>query len=78
MFQKLLAGHVAAAIVENGYDQVGGFVASASAVAGLRTPADLLAAYGVEATPDFVDVVRFEQPRLATISEPPPKNNEAD
>lgn len=70
VFQKLLAGHIATAIVENGYDQVGGFVASASAVAGLRTPAELLAAYGVEASPDFVDVVRFEQPRMSTVSEP--------
>ena len=30
----------------------------------------MLAAYGVDAAPHFVDVVRFEQPRLATFIEP--------
>lgn len=69
VLQKLLTAPVATAIVENGADQVGGFVTSASAVVGLRTPAELLAAYGVEGSPQFVDVVRFEQPRLATFSE---------
>jgi hypothetical protein len=44
VLQKLLAAPIAAAIVETGYDQVGGFVASASEAATLRTPAALLAA----------------------------------
>lgn len=70
VLQKLLTAPIAAAIVETGSDQVGGFVTAASAVAGLRTPADLLAAYGVDAIPPFVDVVRFEQPRLAGFSVP--------
>ena len=70
VLQKLLTAPIAAAIVEAGSDQVGGYVTEASAVAGLRTPADLLAAYGVDATPQFVDIVRFEQPRLATFTRP--------
>lgn len=70
VLQKLLTAPIAAAIVEAGSDQVGGYVTAASSVAGLRTPADLLAAYGVDANPQFVDVVRFEQPRLAPISTP--------
>jgi hypothetical protein len=65
VLQKLLAPPVAAAIVEKGSDQVGGFVTPASEVAGLRTPAELLAAFGMNAAPQFTDVVRFEQPRLA-------------
>ncbi|MBE1548112.1 hypothetical protein GGC64_002120 [Mycobacterium sp. OAS707] len=70
VLQKLLTAPIAAAIVESGSDQVGGYVAAASAAASLRTPADLLAAYGVDGTPEFVDVVRFEQPWLATLSMP--------
>jgi hypothetical protein len=70
VLQKLLAGPAAAAIVDTGADQVGGFVTAASAVVGLNTPAQLLAAYGVDAAPQFVDVVRFEQPRLALLSGP--------
>lgn len=70
VLQKLLTAPIAAAIVEAGSDQVGGYITAASAVAGLRTPADLLAAYGVDATPEFVDVVRFEPPRLAQFSRP--------
>ena len=70
VLQKLLTASVAAAIVENGNDQVGGYVAAASEAAGLRTPAELLAAYGVDAAPQFADVVRFEQPRLATLDPP--------
>ena len=72
VLQKLLAAPVAAAIVETGSDQVGGLVTAASEVASLRTPAQLLAAYGVEATPEFADVVRFEQPRLTVLT--PPEN----
>ena len=70
VLQKLLATPVASAIVDNGLDQVGGYVTEASAVAGLRTPAELLAEYGIDAAPDFADVVRFEQPRLATFTKP--------
>lgn len=70
VLQKLLAGPTASAIVETGHDQVGGFVTDARAVVGLRTPAELLAAYGIEGTPEFVDVVRFEQPRPARFSAP--------
>ncbi|KUI39785.1 hypothetical protein [Mycobacterium sp. GA-2829] len=70
VLQKLLNSNTATAIVENGHDQVGGYVTMASEVAGLRTPADLLGAYGVTGAPEFVDVVRFSQPRLATFSAP--------
>nr|WP_155910561.1 MULTISPECIES: hypothetical protein [unclassified Mycolicibacterium] len=66
----MLAAPISHAIVESGLDQVGGYVTEASAVDSLRTPADLLAAYGVDAAPDFADVVRFEQPRLATFTKP--------
>jgi hypothetical protein len=71
LLQKLLTAPVAAAIVETGSDQVGGYVAAASEVAALRTPSDLLAAYGIDGSPEFADVVRFGQPRLATFSAPP-------
>lgn len=70
VLQKLLNTPLASDIVQNGADQVGGYVTAASEVAGLRTPAEVLAAYGVEAAPEFVDVVRFEQPRLTTFSLP--------
>ncbi|TLH66907.1 hypothetical protein C1S80_06450 [Mycolicibacterium aubagnense] len=70
VLQKLLAAPISHAIVESGLDQIGGYVTEASAVVGLGTPVDLLAAYGVDAAPDFADVVRFEQPRLATFSKP--------
>ncbi len=71
VLQKLLTGRAAAAIVELGEDQVGGFVAEAGAATSLRTPAELLAAYGIDANPEFADVVRSEQPRLAACSNPP-------
>lgn len=70
VLQKLLNSPATSAIVQNGSDRVGGYVSAASAVAVLRTPAEVLAAHGVEGTPEFVDVVRFEQPRLATFSAP--------
>lgn len=70
VLQKLLNAAAASAIVQNGSDQVGGYVSAASAVAVLRTPADVLAAHGVEGAPEFVDVVRFEQPRLTTFGAP--------
>ncbi len=70
VLQKLLAAPIARAIVEAGFDEVSGYVTAASAVAGLRTPGELLAAYGVDAAPQFVDVIRFRQPRLARFSTP--------
>lgn len=70
VLQKLLNAPLGSAIVQNGADQVGGYVTAASAVARLRTPAEVLGAYGVEAAPEFVDVVRFEQPRLTTFTTP--------
>lgn len=69
VLQKLLTGAVASAIVEDGLDQVGGYVASAAEIARL-TPAELLAAYGIDGDPEFVDVVRFHPPSLATFSTP--------
>ncbi|MEH3130775.1 MAG: hypothetical protein PGN27_12550 [Mycolicibacterium neoaurum] len=70
VLQKLLNAPQATAIVQNGEDQVGGYVVAASAVVGLRTPAETLAAYGVDGAPEFVDVVRFGQPRLTSFSPP--------
>jgi hypothetical protein len=70
VLQKLLTATVASGIVEAGYDQAGGYVTAASEVLELRTPAQLLAAYGVQAAPEFADVVRFAQPRLAAFSAP--------
>lgn len=71
VLQKLLNTTQATSIVQAGADQVGGYVSAASAVAGLRTPADVLAAHGIDASPEFVDVVRFEQPRLTNFTVPP-------
>lgn len=65
VLQKLLTGAQASAIVENGHDQVGGVVARAGDLAGLRTPQAVLAAHGIEGAPEFVDVVRFAMPRLS-------------
>lgn len=70
VFQKLLAAPAAKAIVETGYDRVGGLVVAAAEVTALSTPAELLAAYGVDAAPEFADVVRFVQPPLAVVSPP--------
>lgn len=70
VLQKLLNATQASSIVQGGADQVGGYVSAASAVASLRTPAEVLAAHGIDAAPEFVDVVRFEQPRLTAFSAP--------
>ena len=70
VLQKLLTAPIASAILESGLDQVGGVVAEASKALGLLTPGELLAAYGVDAAPEFADVVRFEPPRLATFTRP--------
>lgn len=71
VLQKLLTADLGRAIVEDGYDQVGGIVVSAADAAALDTPDLLLAAYGFDATgQEYVDVVRFELPPLATLSKP--------
>ena len=70
ILQKLLNSALSTAIVDTGDDQVGGYVSDAAAAANLQTPQQLLAAYGVEGAPQFVDVVRFEQPRLASLRQP--------
>lgn len=70
VLQKLLTGAIASAIVGDGLEQIGGYVTSAAEVARL-SPAELLAAYGIDGNPEFVDVVRFHPPRLATFSTPP-------
>jgi hypothetical protein len=61
VLQKLLAAPVSNAIVEFGFDQVGPFVAAAAESVTLPGPRQrLLAAYGVDAAPEFADVVRFQ------------------
>ncbi|HEX6150579.1 hypothetical protein [Nocardioides sp.] len=70
VLQKLLTSDLGSAIVEEGYDQVGGYVVDAGAAAGLRTPDALLAAHGFEAGGEYVDVVRFELPPLASLRRP--------
>ena len=75
VLQKLLPSGLGGAIVERGYDQVGGIVVEAGSATSLRTPEALLAAYGFDqaasARPEFIDVVRFETPRLAETRLPP-------
>lgn len=70
VLQKLLTSDLGSAIVDDGYDQVGGIVVEAAPAAALRTPAELLAAYGFEAGGEYVDVVRFELPPLASLRRP--------
>jgi hypothetical protein len=70
VLQKLLTADLGSAIVDQGYDQVGGHVVDAAAAAQLRTPEALLAAHGFEATGEYVDVVRFELPPLARLERP--------
>lgn len=70
VLQKLLTADLAGAIVEDGHDRVGGYVAVAADVADLRTPEALLRAYGYGQAPEFVDVVRFERPPAAVLSKP--------
>src|SRR5687767_14119410 len=70
VLQKLLTHGLGAAIVEDGYDQVGGIVVLAQDAAALNTPDLLLSAYGFEGGQEFVDVVRFELPPLATLTNP--------
>lgn len=70
VLQKLLTHGLGSAIVDDGYDQVGGVVVLAADAAELNTPDLLLGAYGFDGGQDFVDVVRFELPSLATLTNP--------
>jgi hypothetical protein len=71
VLQKLLTADLAAALVDDGHDRVGGYVTLAADVADLRTPASLLEAHGFGGrSPEFVDVVRFALPPAATLSKP--------
>jgi hypothetical protein len=70
VLQKLLTGALASALVDDGYEQVGGFVISAGDAADLTTPEALLHAYGFDQAPQYVDVVRFPMPALATATRP--------
>lgn len=71
VLQKLLTAGLGRAIVDDGYDQVGGIVVSAADAAPLDTPDRLLRAYGFDVTGlEFVDVVRFTLPPLAQLANP--------
>ena len=71
VLQKLLTADMGKAVVEDGYDHVGGIVVSAADAAALDTPERLLAAYGFDGSgQEYVDVVRFEVPPLARLERP--------
>ena len=70
VLQKLLTRGLGTAIVEEGYDQVGGVVVVAGDARPLDTPGKLLRAYGFDGEPEFVDVVRFELPPAARLTNP--------
>lgn len=74
VLQKLLTGGMAGALVQEGLDEVVGAVIGAADASSLRTPAEILAAYGFDeqasTEPEFVDVVRFAQPVLGRLSVP--------
>lgn len=70
VLQKLLTHGLGTAIVEDGYDQVGGVVVLAGDARPLDTAGKLLRAYGFDGEPEFVDVVRFELPPLASLANP--------
>lgn len=71
VLQKLLTHGLGSAIVADGYDHVGGVVVLAGDAVTLDTPDKLLRAHGYEsAEQDYVDVVRFELPPLATLGNP--------
>ena len=71
VLQKLLTHGLGTAIVDDGYDQVGGIVVLAGDAVPLDTPDKLLGAYGFDVTgQEFVDVVRFELPPLAILANP--------
>lgn len=68
VLQKLVSGAWGSAIGAQNVHQVGGLVVEAGDAAPLRTAAEVLAAYGYEAGPSAVDVIRFEAPSLAVLS----------
>lgn len=74
VLQKLLTGGMAGAVVQDGLDEVAGTVVGAADASSLRTPAEILAAYGFDeqasTEPEFIDVVRFAQPVLGRLSVP--------
>lgn len=71
VLQKLLTSGLGRAVVDGGHDQVGGIVVSAADAAPLDTPDRLLRAYGFDVTGlEFVDVVRFALPPLASLANP--------
>lgn len=70
VLQKLLTHGLGTAIVDDGYDHVGGVVVLAGDASALDTPDKLLGAHGFEGGQEFVDVVRFELPPLATLDNP--------
>lgn len=71
VLQKLLTADLGRAIVDEGYDEVGGIVVSAPDAAPLDTPDRLLRAYGFDVTGlEYVDVVRFELPPTARLTNP--------
>lgn len=70
VLQKLLTAGLGSAIVDDGYDQVGGTVVLAQDAVALNTPDLLLSAYGFGGGQEFVDVVRFELPPLAQLTNP--------
>src|SRR5829696_8195906 len=70
VLQKLLTHGLGSEIVDDGYDQVGGVVVLAADAALLDTPERLLSAYGFDGGREYVDVVRFELPPLATLANP--------
>ncbi|CAM3507532.1 hypothetical protein [Nocardioides zeicaulis] len=71
VLQKLLTHGLGSAIVEDGYDQVGGVVVLAADARPLDTPEKLLRAHGFEAPgAEYVDVVRFELPPAARLTNP--------
>lgn len=71
--QKLLHPRSTSRIVNEGYAGVGGYVADARDVASLPA-AELVAAYGWEeivgASPDYVDVLRFETNPMMQLTKP--------
>ncbi|MFC6287290.1 hypothetical protein ACFP3Q_08430 [Nocardioides sp. GCM10027113] len=76
VLEKLLVPAAAQRIVDGGFDVVGGPVARAGDLRGL-TPAQRVAAYGLEGAPfpfgpdpDHVDVLRFESAPLMLLTTP--------
>jgi hypothetical protein len=70
ILQKLVSPDMAAAIIDQGLVEVGGFVVDAGAASALSTPAAVLSAYGLPTAADQVDVLRFWPPAWATLATP--------